>query len=769
MKRGFLFVISLCTLFLGSTQALAEEFTYQGELQFQSQLVNDICDFQFRLYDAAIAGNQIGVQVDILNITVTDGRFTVDIDFGPGVFDGTNRWIEIDVLIASQGGVYTTLTPRQKVRATPVAQFALNGNPGPEGPQGPQGSQGNTGPQGPQGDTGLVGPIGPIGPQGLPGVDGATGLTGPAGPTGPQGITGNTGPIGPIGPVGPQGLIGNTGPQGLIGPEGPAGSDSLWQVSGSNMRFNTGRVGIGTGIDSLFYPLQVETSLSAGISSRSTATLGSTKGVWGISESESGIGILGEATNSIGFTSGVKGQSNGSTGRGVYGVATSPTGITFGVIGKSQSTSGRGVWGYATATTGGTYGGFFESAATTGRGALGHATSATGNTVGVYGRSDSSTGKGILGLATTTAGDTVGVYGQSDSTSGKAVYGIATAGTGNTYGVYAQNDSTSGRAVYGESTATTGSNYGGYFLNASTSGRAVYGSATATSGGTYGGFFESAATTGRGVLGYATSTTGNTFGVFGISDSATGRGVNAVANSATGVALYADNTANAGQIIIAANGSDTEFRVDSSGNVYCDAAFNGGGADYAEWLERLDPNETILSGQVVGVRNGKITKDTRNAQQIMVLSTNPVLVGNNAQAEDDTREGYSMVAFIGQAPIQVVGMVNAGDFLLASGNNDGTAVPVARRNLTPAMIGSIIGSAWESSSDAGIKSINSAIGIDQTAVASSIAMQRDKRIAALEAQNTLLQTELATQDAELQARLNRLESLVEQMATQRKR
>jgi len=746
MLHRYLSIIFLCSLVLASTQALADEFTYQGELLFQSQVVDDICDFQFRLYDAAIAGSQIGVQVDILNITVTDGRFTVDIDFGPGVFDGTNRWIEIDVLIASQGGAYTTLAPRQKVQATPVAQFALNGNPGPEGPQGPQGSQGNTGPQGPQGDTGLVGPIGPIGPQGLPGVDGATGLTGPAGPIGPQGPIGNTGPTGP------------TGPQGLIGPEGPAGSDSLWQVSGSNMRFNTGRVGIGTGISSLFYPLQVETSLSAGISSRSTATLGGTKGVWGISESESGIGILGEATNSIGFTSGVKGLSNGSTGRGVYGVATSPTGITFGVIGKSQSTSGRGVWGYATATTGGTYGGFFESAATTGRGALGHATSATGNTVGVYGRSDSSTGKGILGLATTTTGDTVGVYGQSDSTSGKAVYGIATAGTGNSYGVYAQNDSTSGRAVYGESTATTGSNYGGYFLNASASGRAVYGSATATSGGTYGGFFESAATTGRGVLGYATSTTGNTFGVFGISDSATGRGVNAVANAATGVALYADNTANAGQIIIAANGSDTEFRVDSSGNVYCDAAFSGGGADYAEWLQRINPAEVILAGQVVGVRNGKITKNTRNAQQIMVISTNPVLVGNNAQAEDDTRAGYEIVAFIGQAPVQVVGIVNAGDFLLASGNNDGTAVAVARRNLTPAMIGSILGSAWESSSDAGVKTINAAIGIDQTAVAFAIAMQRDKEIAAIHEQN-----------AQLQARLNRLEALVVQMGTQRER
>jgi hypothetical protein len=54
---------------------------------------------------------------------VTNGLFTVALNFGSGPFAGADRWLEIGV--RSNGlVVYATLTPRQLLRPTPYAMFA---------------------------------------------------------------------------------------------------------------------------------------------------------------------------------------------------------------------------------------------------------------------------------------------------------------------------------------------------------------------------------------------------------------------------------------------------------------------------------------------------------------------------------------------------------------------------------------------------------------------------------------------------------------------
>ena len=56
---------------------------------------------------------------------VTNGLFTVTLDFGSGVFDGNARWLDIGVR-TNGGGAFTSLSPRQPILPTPYALYAAN-------------------------------------------------------------------------------------------------------------------------------------------------------------------------------------------------------------------------------------------------------------------------------------------------------------------------------------------------------------------------------------------------------------------------------------------------------------------------------------------------------------------------------------------------------------------------------------------------------------------------------------------------------------------
>ncbi|MBN1139176.1 MAG: hypothetical protein JXM73_21540 [Anaerolineae bacterium] len=191
-------------------------FTYQGRLTDTSgNPTNSACDFQFSLWNDPDAGAQVGPLLNPTGVTVSGGLFTVQLDFGAGVLDGTALWLEVAVKCSGDPG-YTVLSPRQALTAAPYAVYALNAPTGPTGPSGPAGA---TGPAGPSGATGPEGPVGPTGPQG------PVGETGPSGPLGPSGAAGPAGPSGPSGPAGPAGATGPAGPAGATGATGPTGPD----------------------------------------------------------------------------------------------------------------------------------------------------------------------------------------------------------------------------------------------------------------------------------------------------------------------------------------------------------------------------------------------------------------------------------------------------------------------------------------------------------------------------------------------------------------
>ena len=59
---------------------VSSEFTYQGMLSDADSPVTGPCDFRFRLYDAALSGNQIGPMLALDDTSLVDGLFAVSLD-----------------------------------------------------------------------------------------------------------------------------------------------------------------------------------------------------------------------------------------------------------------------------------------------------------------------------------------------------------------------------------------------------------------------------------------------------------------------------------------------------------------------------------------------------------------------------------------------------------------------------------------------------------------------------------------------------------------
>ena len=102
-------------------------FTYQGQLQNNGSPASGTYNFAFSLFATNTGGSLIAGPVTQNTIVVTNGLFTVAIDFGPGVFAGATNWLQIDV--ETNGvGTFTTLAPRQRLTPAPYAIFAEGAN-----------------------------------------------------------------------------------------------------------------------------------------------------------------------------------------------------------------------------------------------------------------------------------------------------------------------------------------------------------------------------------------------------------------------------------------------------------------------------------------------------------------------------------------------------------------------------------------------------------------------------------------------------------------
>jgi hypothetical protein len=120
-------IAGLLAILLSATAALGQgtSFAYQGRLTDGGTAANGNYDLQFALWDSASGGAQIGSSLTLNTVAVSNGLFSVSLDFGAGSFTGASRFLEISARPVSVG-TFTLLSPRQQVTATPYAIRSAN-------------------------------------------------------------------------------------------------------------------------------------------------------------------------------------------------------------------------------------------------------------------------------------------------------------------------------------------------------------------------------------------------------------------------------------------------------------------------------------------------------------------------------------------------------------------------------------------------------------------------------------------------------------------
>ncbi len=124
--RKFIFGLLFCLLSAGAATAQTTAFTYQGRFTDSTvaQPTNGNYNMQFALFDAVSGGTQIGATVTNTSVQVTNGIFTVSLDYGANSFSGADRFLEIRVFSTTTNN-YVVLSPRQQITSAPYAIRAL--------------------------------------------------------------------------------------------------------------------------------------------------------------------------------------------------------------------------------------------------------------------------------------------------------------------------------------------------------------------------------------------------------------------------------------------------------------------------------------------------------------------------------------------------------------------------------------------------------------------------------------------------------------------
>ncbi|MCY7352733.1 MAG: hypothetical protein LH606_19085 [Cytophagaceae bacterium] len=206
-----------------------------------------------------------------------------------------------------------------------------------------------------------------------------------------------------------------------------------------------------------------------------------------------------------------------------------------------------------------------------------------------------------------------------------------------------------------------------------------------------------------------------------------GLGVEGVAIAATliGIPAAVGIAAQALAVVIRAAALVTEA-VTWSNNVHDNVgvSYASGNGDYAEWLERGQTEQDMSYGQIVGVRGGKLSLRTDQADHYMAVSKSPIVLGNMPVANRE--KDFEKVAFMGQVPVRVVGKVAIGDYIIPSGNHDGMGLAVHPAEMKLGDYARIVGVSWQEAKDAPLNLVNVAVGINANDLTSKMVAMSQK-------------------------------------------
>jgi len=105
--------------------ALGTAFTYQGRLDDTGQCADGYYAFQFSLWDQQAPGGTklFDNTTDTSEVLVTNGLFTVTLDFGPAAFTGNTYYLDT-MVHTNTFPTFTDLSPRLLIMPTPYAIYA---------------------------------------------------------------------------------------------------------------------------------------------------------------------------------------------------------------------------------------------------------------------------------------------------------------------------------------------------------------------------------------------------------------------------------------------------------------------------------------------------------------------------------------------------------------------------------------------------------------------------------------------------------------------
>ena len=102
---------------------IGSAFDFRGKLYVYGAPANGSYDFQCSLWDSIDGGNLVGPTLTNTAVAVTNGLFTLRLDFGTNVFSGESRYVQIYVQ-TNTATQFTAMLPRHPVPLAPYALYA---------------------------------------------------------------------------------------------------------------------------------------------------------------------------------------------------------------------------------------------------------------------------------------------------------------------------------------------------------------------------------------------------------------------------------------------------------------------------------------------------------------------------------------------------------------------------------------------------------------------------------------------------------------------